>query len=260
MVSTPVAATGTTALADYVIGLGDDALVLSHRLAEWITRAPQLEEDVALANISLDLLGQARTLLTYAGQVRAQGRTEDDLAYLRSEREFRNLQIVEIPNGDFAVTIARQLIFSAYQFELYTALLDSTDPTLAALAAKAVKEVAYHRDHATQWTLRLGDGTDLSHRRMQSAVDATWPYVEELFDSSDIAGLLAALPGIAVDPAALRPGWTGYVRPVLAQATLVEPQPRRRTRGGRNGLHTEHLGHLLAEMQSLHRAHPGVTW
>ncbi len=252
--------TEKTALAEYVIGLGDDALVLSHRLAEWITRAPQLEEDMALANISLDLLGQARTLLAYAGEVQGAGRDEDDLAYLRSEREFRNLQIVEIDNGDFAVTIARQLIFAAYQFELYTALLGSADETLAALAAKAVKEVAYHRDHAIQWTLRLGDGTAESHRRMQAALEATWPFVEELFDPTDIAEQLAALPGIAVDPSTLRAGWAACVRPVLAEATLTEPQPQRRTRGGRRGLHTEALGHLLAEMQSLHRAHPGASW
>ena len=248
--------TGDAALAAYVTGLGDDALVLSHRLAEWITRAPQLEEDMALANISLDLLGQARTLLAYAGEVAGAGRTEDDLAYLRSEREFSNVQLVELPNGDFAVTIARQLIFSAYQFELYTALLGSADETLAALAAKAVKEVAYHRDHAAQWTLRLGDGTELSHRRMQAALDATWPYAAELFDPAENA----APAGVAVDPATLRPGWSAYVDQVLAEATLAQPQPNRRSRGGRRGLHTEHLGHLLAEMQSLHRAHPGVTW
>ncbi len=258
--STPLAATETTALADYLIGLGDDALVLSHRLAEWITRAPQLEEDIALANIALDLLGQARTLLTYAGEVEDRDRDEDDLAYLRDERGFRNLQIVEIPNGDFAVTIARQLIFSSYQYELYTALLGSADETLAGLAAKAVKEVAYHRDHATQWTLRLGDGTLESHTRMQSALEATWPFVEEIFDPSDIAGQLAALPGIAVDQSTLRPAWSGHVRPVLAEARLTEPQPTWRSRGGRRGLHTEHLGHLLAEMQSLHRSHPGASW
>ncbi len=256
--------TGTVApaaaLSQYLIGLGDDALVLSHRLAEWIARAPQLEEDIALANISLDLLGQARTLLTYAGEVEGGNRDEDDLAYLRNEREFRNVQLVEIPNGDFAVTIARQLLFSAYQFELYTALLTSADDTLAALAAKAVKEVAYHRDHATQWTLRLGDGTAESHARMQAALEATWPYVEELFDPADIADQLAALPGIAVDPAGLRPTWSDHVRPVLAEATLTEPQPGRRSRGGRRGYHTEYLGHMLAEMQSLHRSHPGVTW
>ncbi len=258
--STPLAPTETTALAGYLIGLGDDALVLSHRLAEWITRAPQLEEDIALANIALDLLGQARTLLSYAGEVEGRGRDEDDLAYLRDERGFRNLQIVEIPNGDFAVTIARQLIFSSYQYELYTAILGSADETLAGLAAKALKEVAYHRDHATQWTLRLGDGTPESHTRMQSALEATWPSVEEIFDPSDIADQLAALPGIAVDPSTLRAAWSGYVRPVLAEATLTEPRPDRRTRGGRRGLHTEYLGHLLAEMQSLHRSHPGASW
>ena len=248
------------ALSRYLIGLGDDALILSHRLAEWITRAPQLEEDMALANISLDLLGQARTLLGYAGELEGRGRDEDDLAFLRSEREYRNLQIVEIDNGDFAVTIARQLIFSAYQFELYTALDAAADETVGGLAAKAVKEVAYHRDHATQWTLRLGDGTAQSHRRMQAALDATWPYVEEIFDPTDIAGELAALPGVAVDPSTLRAGWTAFVRPVLVEATLAEPAPHRRTRGGRQGLHTERLGHLLAEMQSLHRAHPGASW
>jgi ring-1,2-phenylacetyl-CoA epoxidase subunit PaaC len=261
--TTGTAATGA-ALAGYVIGLADDALVLSHRLAEWITQAPQIEEDMALANISLDLLGQARTLLSYAGEVEGQVnervRDEDDLAYLRSEREFHNLQLVEIPNGDFAVTIARQLIFSTYQLELYTALLSSADETLAALAAKAVKEVDYHRDHATQWTLRLGDGTAESHTRMQAALGTTWPYVEEIFDPSDIADQLASLPEIAVDPSTLRGAWADYVRPVLAEATLAEPQPTWRARGGRLGLHTEHLGHMLAEMQSLHRSHPGVTW
>ena len=250
----------TKVLAAYLTGLGDDALVLSHRLAEWITRAPQIEEDMALANISLDLLGQARNLLSYAGELAGQGQDEDDLAYLRNEREYRNCQLVEIPNGDFAVTIARLLIFSSYQFELYSALSASADETVAALAAKAVKEVAYQRDHATQWTLRLGDGTDESHLRMQAAVDATWPYVPELFDPADIVELLADLPGIAVDPSTLQAGWMRYVGSVLAQATLGEPAPRWRSRGGRQGLHTEHLGHLLAEMQSLHRAHPGASW
>ena len=193
-----------TALAAYVLGLGDDALILAQRLGEWITRAPQIEEDIALGNIALDLLGQARTLLSYAGRARGRsGRDEDDLAFLRDEREFRNLHLVEIENGDFAVTMARQLIFSAYQYELYSALLTSTDPTLSALAAKAVKEVDYHRDHATQWVLRLGDGTPESHDRMQAALDRVWPYVEEIFDSTDT---VAALPGIAADPAALRPG------------------------------------------------------
>jgi ring-1,2-phenylacetyl-CoA epoxidase subunit PaaC len=244
-------------LSAYALGLGDDALVLGQRLAEWITLAPQIEEDVALGNIALDLLGQARTLLTYAGEAEGAGRSEDDLAYLRDERDFRNVQLVEIPNGDFAVTMARLLAFSAYQYELYQAMLDSGDATLAGLAGKAVKEVTYHRDHATQWVLRLGDGTEESHRRMQAGLERVWPYVDELFDTDPAA---AALPGVSVDPAGLRPGWDGYVDQVLHQATLHRPQPTWRSRGGRAGIHTEHLGHLLAEMQHLHRSHPGVTW
>jgi ring-1,2-phenylacetyl-CoA epoxidase subunit PaaC len=246
-----------TALGAYVLGLGDDALVLAQRLGEWITRAPQIEEDIALGNIALDLLGQARTLLSYAGEIEGTGRDEDDLAFLRDEREFRNLHLVEIENGDFAVTMARQLIFSAYQFELYTALLMSADPTLSALAGKAVKEVDYHRDHATQWVLRLGDGTPESHRRMQAALDQVWPYVDELFDTD---GTSTALPGVAADPATLRPGWTDYVENVIAAATVTRPAPTWRSRGGRAGYHTENLGHLLPTMQNLHRSHPGATW
>jgi ring-1,2-phenylacetyl-CoA epoxidase subunit PaaC len=241
-------------LAAYTLGLGDDALILAQRLGEWVAGAPQIEEDLALANIALDLLGQARTLLSYAGELEQAGRDEDDLAYLRDDREFRNVQLVEIPNGDFAVTMARQLVFSAYQYELYTALLASADETLAGLAGKAVKEVAYHRDHATQWVLRLGDGTDLSHEHMQAGLDQVWPYTAELFDPA------GQLPGIAADPATLRPAWEQYVNEVLHEATLEWPQPRWRSRGGRDGLHTEHLGHLLAEMQHLHRSHPGATW
>jgi len=244
-------------LAGYALALGDDALILAQRLGEWVARAPQIEEDVALANIALDLLGQARTLLSYAGAVEGAGRDEDDLAYLRDDRDFRNVQLVEIPNGDFAVTMARQLVFSAYQYELYTALGTSADPTLAGLAGKAVKEVAYHRDHATQWVLRLGDGTDLSHARMQAGLDLVWPYAEELFDPVDSAG---QLPGVTADPAALRPAWRGYLTEVLSEATCDLPEPRWRSRGGRDGLHTEHLGHLLAEMQHLHRSHPGAAW
>jgi ring-1,2-phenylacetyl-CoA epoxidase subunit PaaC len=248
------------ALVAYALGLGDDTLILAQRLGEWVSRAPQLEEDIALANIALDLLGQARTLLAYAGAVEGAGRDEDDLAYLRDDRDFRNVQLVEIPNGDFAVTIARQLVFSAYQYELYGALESSRDATLAGLAGKAVKEVAYHRDHATQWALRLGDGTGLSRARMQAGLDQVWPYTDELFDPVDSADPGAAAPGVVVDPAALRLAWERYVTSVLAEATLHKPEPRWRSRGGRSGLHTEHLGHLLAEMQHLHRSYPGVTW
>jgi ring-1,2-phenylacetyl-CoA epoxidase subunit PaaC len=249
-----------TALFTYTLGLGDDALILAQRLGGWVTRAPQIEEDMALANIALDLLGQARTLLSYAGEVEGLGRDEDDLAYLRDEREFRNVHLVEIENGNFAVTTARQLLFAAYQVELYTALSASKDATLAGLAGKALKEVRYHRDHATQWVLRLGDGTEESHRRMQAALDRTWPYVEELFDAADVADLLTVLPGIAVDPSTLRPAWSAYVFDVLEEATMVAPQPTWRSRGGRRGYHSEALGHLLPELQLLHRSHPGATW
>ena len=250
----------TTPLVTYALRLGDDALVLSHRLGEWVTNAPQLEEDVALANIGLDLLGQARTLLSYAGEVEGAGRSEDDLAYLRDERDFLNVHLVELPNDDFAVSMARQLLFSTYQLALYDGLTASTDPTLAGVAAKAVKEVDYHRDHATQWVLRLGDGTDESHRRMQAGLDRVWPYADELFGTDEVEQALVA-DGVAVDASTLRAGWDGYVDRVLDEATLTRPDGLRTPPGGgRRGIHTEALGYLLAEMQHLHRAHPGASW
>jgi ring-1,2-phenylacetyl-CoA epoxidase subunit PaaC len=247
-------------VATYALRLGDDALILSHRLAEWAARAPGFEEDIALTNIGLDLLGQARMLLTYAGEVEGVGRTEDDLAYLRGERDFLNVQLVELAGvDDFAFTIARQLLFSTYQVALYDELRTSSDETLAAVAAKAVKEVAYHRDFATQWTLRLGDGTDESHRRMQVAFEQAWPYVPELFDVDDLVRDLVTA-GIAVDVSALQPACAALVDDVLEQATLARPDTWHAPGGGRRGIHTESLGYLLAEMQHLHRSHPGATW
>ena len=246
-------------LAAYAMRLGDDALILAQRMAEWITAAPQLEEDVALANLGLDLLGQARTLLGYAGALDGTGRSEDDLAYLRDERDFTNAQLCELPNGDFAVSMARLLVFSAYQRELYERLAASTDATLAAIAAKAVKEVDYHRDHATQWVLRLGDGTPESHERMQAGLEAVWPYVGELFESDELTRALAA-DGAGVDPSGLRPAVDAYVDRVLEEATLRRPADGYQHTGGRRGMHTEHLGYLLAEMQHLARSHPGATW
>lgn len=249
--------------AAYALRLGDDALVLAQRLCGWITGAPELEEDVALANIALDLLGQARALLSYAG--RHDGRTEDDLAYLRDEPEFRNVTLVELPNGDFAATIARQLLFSTYQRGLYDALRDSADPTLAALAAKAVKEVAYHREHAVLWTLRLGDGTEESHRRMAEGVAAAWPHVAELFTVDELLARLASRD-VAVRPDALLDAWYAEVCDVLTRATLTPPEKPEpatsswRPAGGRSGVHTESFGYLLAEMQSLARRHPGAEW
>ncbi len=252
------------AVGTYALRLGDDALVLAQRMGEWVASAPQLEEDVALANIGLDLLGQARNLLTYAGtQLRhpdGTPRTEDDLAYLRDERDWTNVALVELADdGDFGACIARLLVFSAWQHELYAALTSSTDETLAAVAAKAVKEVAYHRDHATQWVLRLGDGTDESHQRMQAALDARWSYVEELFEADDLVRELV-MAGVAVDPATLREPVLAYVTAVVEQATLAVPEPAVRHTGGRRGVHTEQFGYLLAEMQHLARSHVGATW
>jgi ring-1,2-phenylacetyl-CoA epoxidase subunit PaaC len=246
-------------LFSYVLQLGDDALVHAQRLGEWIAAAPQLEEDVAMGNIALDQLGQARSLLTYAGQVEGAGRDEDALAYLRDERQFLNCQLVELPNTDFGLAVARLLVLAAYQYELYSRLTASADETLASIAAKAVKEVDYHRDHATQWTIRLGDGTDESHRRMQRALDDVWPYVPELFEADGIAAS-GDLEGVAVDPASLEQPALGYVDKVVAEATLSKPETNVRHTGGRRGLHTEHMGYLLAEMQVLARAHPGASW
>jgi ring-1,2-phenylacetyl-CoA epoxidase subunit PaaC len=252
------------ALARYTVGLGDDALVLAQRCGEWITRAPQLEEDVALANIGLDLLGQARALLTYAGQVEGDGRDEDDLAYLRDERDFLNVQLVELENGDFAVSMARLLVFSAYQLELYDRLQGSADETLAAVAAKAVKEVAYHRDHATEWVLRLGDGTDVSRERMQRGLDTVWPYVDELFTTTGRHGTWPqpdlVSSGRAVDPEQLREPAMTYVQQVVGEATLEVPTTSWTATGGRQGIHSTPMGHLLAELQHIHRSHPGASW
>lgn len=243
-------------VAAYALRLGDDALVLAQRMGEWIAAAPELEEDVALANIALDLLGQARALLTYAGT--ADGRTEDDLAYLRDAEGFRNVHLVEHPDdGDFAHCVARLLVFSAYQFELYARLASSTDETLAAVSAKAVKEVAYHRDHATQWVLRLGDGTEESHARMQAGLDAVWPYLDELFGTDE---LVARLGGVAADPAAIREPALTYLGDVVERATLAVPDVAPARGGGRRGEHTAALAQMLAEMQALPRAMPGVRW
>ncbi len=247
----------TTPLFEYVLGLADDALISAQRMGWWISRAPQLEEDVALANIGLDQLGQARTLLEYAGRVEGAGRSEDDLAFLRDDREFRNVWLVERPQTDFGVTMARLLVFAAYQSELYAALSGSTDPTIAGVAGKAVKEVAYHLDHAAQWVLRLGDGTPESHARMQAALDAEWPHVEELFTPAEPA---LVEQGIAADPQAFRSAVLDKIAAVAAAATLDLPGVAPATGGGRRGLHTEHFGYLLAEMQHLARSHPGATW
>jgi ring-1,2-phenylacetyl-CoA epoxidase subunit PaaC len=251
-------------LAAYCLMLGDDALVYSQRLSEWVSNAPELEEEVALANIALDLLGQARVLLSRAGHVEGAGRDEDALAYRRDDAELRNVGLVEQPDGgDFARCVARLLLFSSWRLALLHRLLGSADPVVAAVAAKGVKEVAYHRDYAARWTLRLGDGTAESHRCMQDALDAVWPFLGELFRTSDEERRLVAA-GVAVDPAGTREEVDAVIDQVLPQATLERPQrPAAGTiggRGGRQGVHTEKLGPLLAEMQSLARQHPGASW
>nr|WP_204341772.1 1,2-phenylacetyl-CoA epoxidase subunit PaaC [Micromonospora terminaliae] len=236
---------------DFALALGDDALIAAQRLGEWTSRAPEMEEDIALANIALDQLGAARLLLTYAGELEGAGRDEDALAYLRGDREFRNCLLVELPNGDFAVTMAKLFFLAAYQLPLYTALSGCADERLAAIGAKARKESAYHLDHGSLWVKRLGDGTDESHRRMQDAVDQVWPYTHELFTAD---------PAAPVDPATLRADFDAVVSAVLDEATLTRPADGWAPGGGRAGVHTEHLSYLLAEMQVLHRAHPGAKW
>lgn len=253
-----------TDLAAYCLMLGDDALLAGHRLSEWVSNAPELEEEVALANTALDLLGQARVLLSRAGHVEGGGRDEDDLAYGRTEREFRHVALAELSDGsDFAHAIARLLLFSSWRLALLQRLLPSRDPVLAAVAGKGVKEVAYHRDYAARWTLRLGDGTDESHRRMQAALERVWPHVEELFRTTDVERRLIAA-GVAVDPADTRAEVDAVLGEVLARATLTRPRrPPVGTvagLGGRDGLHTEQLGHVLAELQSLARQHPDAKW
>ncbi|PTT65288.1 1,2-phenylacetyl-CoA epoxidase subunit PaaC [Arthrobacter sp. HMWF013] len=247
----------TEDVAEFALRVGDDALILAQRLGHWISRAPELEEDIALGNIALDQLGHARSFLTYAGG--AWDKTEDELAYFRSETEFRSIQIFEQPNGDFAATIARQFVVSHYQFELYSRLTKSTDATLAAIAAKAVKEVDYHRDHSVQWVLRLAGGTDESRRRMSHGLKLMWPYVEELFRDDELTASLAET-GAAVQPSSLRPEFDRLIGAVLAEAELEVPDVPAAPGGGRQGKHSEHLGYILAEMQVLAREHPGANW
>ena len=244
-----------TPLVLYTLRRADDALVLGHRLSEWCGHAPSLEEDMALANIGLDLLGQARSLYGYAAEVEGAGHDEDSFAYLRDGPQYRNLLLVELPNGDFAQTLVRQFLYSAFADPYWRAMMVSSDPALAAIAAKSEKESAYHLRHSSEWLIRLGDGTAESHRRTQAAVDLLWPYTGEMFEAED--GLA---DGVAADPAALREGWLRTVRSVFAQATLDQPAGGWMQRGGRTGRHTEHLGLMLAEMQQLQRSHPGAQW
>lgn len=252
-------AVAETPLVHAILARADDALVHAHRLSEWCGHAPMLEEDLALANVALDLLGQARSLYQHAAALEGQGRSEDDLAYLRDAPAFRNLLMLEQPKGDFAFTIARLLLHSAFLHPWWQAAMRSTDATLAAIAAKAEKEVAYHLRHAGEWLIRLGDGTEESHRRAAAALDRLWPFTGEMFDPPPAERDLVA-QGILPDPAAIRPAWEATLARILAEATLARPRDGWMQSGGRRGVHTEHLGHMLAVMQHLQRAYPGAAW
>lgn len=244
---------------EYLLRLGDDRLVLGHRLSEWCGHAPILEEDIALANIALDLVGQATLLLSLAAKVEGQGRDADALAYFRDAIEYRNALLVELPKGDFAVTIVRQLFFSVFAMLQSEALQRSTNQELAGIAAKALKETRYHVRHSVDWVLKLGDGTDESHSRAQRAVDDLWRYTGELFLADDTERAAAA-DGFGVDPSTLESSWRSQVLDVLGRATLTTPEAPYMQRGGRQGRHTEPLGHMLAEMQIVARSHPGASW
>jgi ring-1,2-phenylacetyl-CoA epoxidase subunit PaaC len=243
----------------YVLRLADTSLILAQRLGEWIGHAPAIEEDLGLANISLDLLGQARMLLSHAGELEGLGRSEDDLAYLREESQFHNATLVEQPNGDFGQTIARQFLVDAWQLELYERLQGSKDPRLAEIAGKAIKETRYHLRYSTGWLVRLGDGTDESHARAQAALERLWPLTGELFIADDVDREVSQA-GIGPAPESLLPGWSARIGAVLSESRLAEPAMTPFGWHGKRGQHSEHLGHLLAEMQSLHRAHPGAAW
>jgi ring-1,2-phenylacetyl-CoA epoxidase subunit PaaC len=246
-------------LFEYLLRLGDNCLILGHRLSEWCGHGPALEEDLALANVALDLIGQAKLWLGLAGEVDGKGRDADKLAFLRDAREFRNALLVEQKNGDFAVTMGRQLLFDTWHYLLLRELHRSTDTRIAEIADKAIKEVAYHLERSRDWVVRLGDGTEESHRRMQKAVNTLWVYTGELFEMDEVDQALLR-PGVAVDLALLRQPWLEHVGATLEEATLEQPKSGWMQRGGKRGIHTEHLGYLLAEMQSVQRAYPNATW
>jgi ring-1,2-phenylacetyl-CoA epoxidase subunit PaaC len=248
-----------TPLVLYTLRRADDALILGHRLSEWCGHAPTLEEDMALSNIALDLLGQARELYSYAASVEGKDNDEDKLAYLRDVRQYRNLLLIEQPNGDFARTIVRQFFYSAFADLYWRAMMRSSDQTLAAIAAKSEKESAYHLRHVSEWVIRLGDGTEESHARTQAAIDDLWSFTGEMFSVDDNERALTQTR-VAIDPATLRPQWLTIVSDVVREATLLLPKGEWMQQGGRDGRHSEHLGHLLSELQYMQRTFPGLTW
>ena len=246
-------------LFEYLIRLGDDSLILGHRMSEWCGHGPILEEDIAMTNISLDLIGQATNLLKYAGEVEGKGRDEDELAFLRFDRDYKNVLLVEQPNGDFGMTMMRQFLFDAYRKPLFEALVNSSDEQLSAIAVKSLKETKYHLKHSAEWVIRLGDGTEESKQRVQESLDTIWRYTDELFFTDDIEKELLE-NGISADLEEIKVAWMETVNQVLSEATLNIPDHGWQHDGGRRGMHSEHLGYILAELQYMQRAYPGMEW
>jgi len=247
------------AVLNYTIRLGDDAVVMGHRVAEWCRNAPFLEEDLALSNVALDFIGRARMFYGYAAELADDGRKEDDFAYMRDHREYQNLLIMELPRGDFAYTMVRQLLVDVFNLYYLEQLINSTDETLAAIASKAIKETRYHLRRSHEWVLRLGLGTDESKIRAQKAVDDIWGFTHELFDVDELEQQMVDA-GIGVDNRNLQQHWSAKVKSILEQATLIVPEDSWKVKGGREGYHTEYLGQMLNEMQCVHRANPGLEW
>jgi len=251
--------TTNEALINYSLRLGDTSLILGQRMSEWCSNGPILEEDIALTNLALDLIGQARTMLSYAAKTENKGKTEDDLAYRRNEREFYNTLLSERPNGNFGDTVVRNFLHSAFSLELYKALVNSKDEMIAAHAAKSIKEVTYHLRHSAEWLIRLGDGTEESHEKAQDALDDLWEFTGDLFEMNEVDSILIK-EGIAVDLAEIKTNWLASISPVIERATLTQPEDAYMHSGRLNAIHSEYLGHLIAEMQFLPRSYPEANW
>jgi len=247
------------ALINYSLRLGDSALILGQRMAEWCSNGPILEEDIALSNIGLDLFGQSRTMLSYAGELEGKGRTEDDLAFKRTEREYYNVLLSELPNGHFGDTVARNFLHSAFFYHLYKALTTSKNDMIAAHAAKSIKEITYHLRHSAEWMVRLGDGTQESHEKIQQSLELVWPFTGDLFEMNEVDALLIK-EGIAVDLNTIKPLWDATINEVLERATLQRPEDGYMHSGRLNALHTEYLGHMLGDMQYMQRTYPNCEW
>ncbi|MDP1801565.1 MAG: 1,2-phenylacetyl-CoA epoxidase subunit PaaC [Bacteroidota bacterium] len=251
--------TSKEALFNYSLRLGDTSVILAQRLSEWTGHGPFLEEDLALTNIALDIFGRAKALLEYAAKTEGKGRTEDELAFFRNDREYFNALITEQPNGDYAKTIIRQALIDCFDLAFYTELAKSKDETLAGIAAKSIKEITYHKRHSFAWVNRFGNGTEESFNRLQNGLNEIWPFVGELFEMNEVDAILIK-EGIAVDLSALKPNWEKEINQLFAKANLVAPEGTYVQHGSRNGLHTEYLSYILAEMQSIPRMHPTAKW